>query len=541
MKKGKISFPYLLFFLLCFVQVFGQVETDTITYYQKLVGNPHGENDLVDSFRFFDSLYQKAEAENDIRYMVMCLIYQSEIEFMQGYFDDSEETIMLGLEQLESEDESTYIKTLKVSLYNQLGKIAKGRNSYIEAKNYYNTALKYASGGADSSIILNNLASVYREEGKKSEAFLHMSKALQKVDTTDLGSYSLLLDNLGLYKLRFTEGEGERELLRALELRGDEIFKSKRYSSYENLGNFYLKNGDSAKAKEMFFNGLSVASDYNNDDFTIRSLENILALSTDSIARKYSELIRGRSTLKSKQNVNFAYLKYNKDKEKKIAAEEREARILYQTLGVLVFFLAVISYFFYRQQHKKNLAENIIETEGRISKTVHDVIANDLYQVMNKMQNAGTVTDEILDDLEGVYNRARDISRDNFVIQEDMDFLEILNDLFSSYKTDEISVITKNLSMINWDLLPLLKKNVLYRVLKELLTNMAKYSEASLVVIAFKDTGKHIEIKYKDDGIGCHISKKNGLINAENRIHSISGSITFESEPREGFVSKIII
>ena len=541
MKKGKVSFPYLLFFLLCFVQVFGQVETDTITYYQKLVGNPHGENDLVDSFRFFDSLYQKAEAENDIRYMVMCLIYQSEIEFMQGYFDDSEETIMLGLEQLESEDESTYIKTLKVSLYNQLGKIAKGRNSYIEAKNYYNTALKYASGGADSSIILNNLASVYREEGKKSEAFLHMSKALQKVDTTDLGSYSLLLDNLGLYKLRFTEGEGERELLRALELRGDEIFKSKRYSSYENLGNFYLKNGDSAKAKEMFFNGLSVASDYNNDDFTIRSLENILALSTDSIARKYSELIRGRSTLKSKQNVNFAYLKYNKDKEKKIAAEEREARILYQTLGVLVFFLAVISYFFYRQQHKKNLAENIIETEGRISKTVHDVIANDLYQVMNKMQYAGTVTDEILDDLEGVYNRARDISRDNYVIQEDMDFLEILNDLFSSYKTDEISVITKNLSMINWDLLPLLKKNVLYRVLKELLTNMAKYSEASLVVIAFKDTGKHIEIKYKDDGIGCYISKKNGLINAENRIHSISGSITFESEPREGFVSKIII
>lgn len=70
---------------------------------------------------------------------------------------------------------------------------------------------------------------------------------------------------------------------------------------------------------------------------------------------------------------------------------------------------------------------------------------------------------------------------------------------------------------------------------------MKKYSEASAVVLVFQQINKKISIEYTDNGIGCTLKNKNGLQNAENRIHALNGTITFDSEPGKGFRSKIII
>jgi signal transduction histidine kinase len=70
---------------------------------------------------------------------------------------------------------------------------------------------------------------------------------------------------------------------------------------------------------------------------------------------------------------------------------------------------------------------------------------------------------------------------------------------------------------------------------------MRKHSEASFVFINFSSTGNSISINYKDNGVGAHLIKGNGLQNMENRVHSINGSITFESEIGNGFKSIIRI
>ncbi len=79
--------------------------------------------------------------------------------------------------------------------------------------------------------------------------------------------------------------------------------------------------------------------------------------------------------------------------------------------------------------------------------------------------------------------------------------------------------------------------------MQELMVNMRKHSSCSLVVIGFEAYKKGIEINYSDNGIGCSdlLNLKKGLQNAENRILSINGTITFETETNKGFKAKLKI
>ena len=62
-------------------------------------------------------------------------------------------------------------------------------------------------------------------------------------------------------------------------------------------------------------------------------------------------------------------------------------------------------------------------------------------------------------------------------------------------------------------------------------------------MISFKETNSALEINYSDNGKGTdnQLQIKNGLQNVENRIFSINGNITFDTEPNKGFKVKITI
>lgn len=64
---------------------------------------------------------------------------------------------------------------------------------------------------------------------------------------------------------------------------------------------------------------------------------------------------------------------------------------------------------------------------------------------------------------------------------------------------------------------------------------MKKHSKANIVSVSFKELRKKVNIQYSDNGIGCVIKKKGGLLNVENRILSLEGTITFESQQNKGF------
>jgi len=79
--------------------------------------------------------------------------------------------------------------------------------------------------------------------------------------------------------------------------------------------------------------------------------------------------------------------------------------------------------------------------------------------------------------------------------------------------------------------------NLLYiGILIFLLAN--KLEKENDMVISFKKINKKIQIEYTDNGIGAPIDKinlKNGLLNVENRIHVINGTLTFDTTTQKGF------
>ena len=115
--------------------------------------------------------------------------------------------------------------------------------------------------------------------------------------------------------------------------------------------------------------------------------------------------------------------------------------------------------------------------------------------------------------------------------------------MLNSYKSNGTDIIIKNGNPIDWSKVEREKKIAIQRVLQELMVNMKKYSQASFVVIGFDKEYNKLKINYSDNGIGFSekLILKNGLQNAENRIETIKGILTFDSQTNKGFRAEILV
>jgi signal transduction histidine kinase len=224
---------------------------------------------------------------------------------------------------------------------------------------------------------------------------------------------------------------------------------------------------------------------------------------------------------------------------------EKEIQESKTTIAILVTtFITILSFFLYyiiQSRHKKEKLQQVYATESRISKQIHDDVSNDLFQVMTKLESKDQIGEELKEELHTLYYRTRDISKEHSLIHKEYPIIEYLGELIESFNDDKTSVIVKGVSDISWDTVEDLKRTTIYKVLQELLINMRKHSEASIVVLSFKKQDKKIYISYSDNGIGCDLKMNTGLHNTENRINSINGIISFDTEPNKGFKVKISI
>ena len=73
-------------------------------------------------------------------------------------------------------------------------------------------------------------------------------------------------------------------------------------------------------------------------------------------------------------------------------------------------------------------------------------------------------------------------------------------------------------------------------MIQELLVNVKKHSEATLVFLKFKAGFKRLDILVKDNGKGCSPDneKGKGLQNTVSRIADCGGTFNFETSPGNG-------
>tara|TARA_R110002020_G_scaffold312101_2_gene527578 strand:- start:1226 stop:2890 length:1665 start_codon:yes stop_codon:yes gene_type:complete len=554
MKSNQISLPFFyalpLLLLGCLTtSSFSQTAIDSSIYYYQAITAPVSPEHLPAGIHFYSKEKEVHLNNGDTLNAIGDLRLLAIGEFKIGNIFDSENHIVEALTLIEAMASKDTLVDARVGLYNQLGRIYGASHNPKAALQSFDRALHISKKTKDSIIVLNNKANIYKDLQDYHSAITIYSLLYQKSEQSkDSLQMALVLDNLGTVQSKIDPAQALENLLVALQIRVDKNYLTGLYSSYRNLAEYYLQQQDESNAVRYANKALEVAERLNSSSFKLDALSLFMGMNENPLVQEYKRLADSLADAKQLAANKNAYLKYN------VAAEQRKTqatkllqeielrkRLVYQFLTLFIFIALVASYFIFRSRYKKAKIEEVYKTEARIAKKVHDEVANDMYKVMVSLENNPAIRPDILDEMEKVYSKTRDISRENNAIDLKQDFGPQLNDLLLGYKNQHVTVVTRNLSKIDWSAVPEIKKTAIYRVLQELMTNMRKHSKASSVALVFSREGSKIHITYSDNGIGCTLLKKNGLQNTETRIDALNGTINFESKENEGFKATIIV
>ena len=543
MKSTVTSF---LFFSILIIgsQISHAQIADSLNYYSSVIRNPTQPDDLAKAYKFF--IKEKAKHANNDKNLANEIYITQQLARIQrelGYTSENEKLNLESLRLLDKiELKTDWTQITYMSIINELGKVYRKKRDYARAIALYDEALDSAKNASEQAILYNNKGQVFESQEDYETALSFYKKAYDATRKIDnLRETARVLSNLSFIKSKLRIPNAEDGLKEALDIRTNNSYTSDLGSSFDHLSRFYYTLNDSISTKKYSDSYIQLARTLNQGPQLLNALKLKIETGEPKYAIEYIKVNDSINNLKTEKRNNFNYYVYQYDKKERDLQESQlfNERLLYLILFIV---LATISlYLILKYKHKKEKYQEIYNTETRISRKIHDEVANDVYHVMTQLQTSPHSDKELLDDLEHIYNRTRDISRQNSTINLKTPYAELLSDLLIAYNDDNVTVITKNLQKIEWEKLKDIQKTTIYRVLQELLTNMKKHSNASIVVLSFEKSGKYLIINYKDNGIGTSLTKRNGLQNTENRIQSINGTITFESEINKGFKAIIMI
>lgn len=525
--------------------------------YYKL-GLYHNNNDTRDSSYYYYNLSEDVFSRlNDSLQIGKVLLNKSIIQSDYGDYFGSDETAVKALKYLKSPRDNKYI----ASTYNCLAISSKKQKDYEESLYWYNMAIGTTKSEINRLRYSNNIANVYlKQDNYKKAISLYDSILKDSLVLSNLKTKARVIDNLTYAKWLVTGSEKlENDFIKALNIRINQNDLYGQIASNSHLSEYFEKRSN-AKSIQYAERMYEISTQVNSIDDRLEALRKLLKSEKhlDKI-KKYSEIYLHLNDsiidLRESYKNKFAKIRYDTEKNRidnfdlKIKNSENQLKLeksnkqktIYLFSGLLFILSVIFAYFLIKVRHKKEKLQQVYDTEKRISKKVHDEVANDVYHVMIKLQGDANNEAEVLDDLENIYEKTRDISKENSAIDLDENFKDSLNDLLLSYNSQDINIITKDLSKINWESISNIKKTTIYRVLQELMINMKKHSKASIAVLSFKDGKNGVTIEYKDNGVGWNLRKGVGLQNVENRIQSVNGIVTFESQTNKGFKSKIIV
>ncbi|WP_433832781.1 tetratricopeptide repeat-containing sensor histidine kinase [Flavobacterium anhuiense] len=453
----------------------------------------------------------------------------------------------------------------------RLGIADKELSLYEDAIFYYKKALNDYQDPLDKQAPIQNIAVIYIQQKKYNEAIHLLDSLLISLTDKELkhrtqpSDKSILLDNLGYaYFKNGMDEKGFQLMTEGLQIRIETNDTYGSIESYLHLADYYSKK-DKQKSDANALLAYNAATKLNSIDERLEALQILISNDNTSNTPKYTQkyftlndsIIKIRNNFKNKS----AKIKYDAKKEKdenaKLRLEKAEnqlslqkAKYLRIVFVIVFFFLVILIAILIRYYKNKNKAiefKSSYDTETRISKKIHDELANDVFQVIAFAESQPLTTENtkenLLQKLDDIYGRVRGISKENNKIETGKDFTKSIKEMLSAYNTVERNIIATNLESVNWEDVDDIKKITIGRVLQELMVNMKKHSKANLVVIKFDSDPKSILIRYTDNGIGCDQTKisKNGLQNMEHRIQTVKGIIEFETEPENGFKARITI
>lgn len=515
----------------------------------------------------FDSAFQAYnhskilnELENDSASVAYTLIQMAYTQQTSGDYVGSEKNLIEALSFIQPH--SAY----ESAAYNLLGISSKELYNYEDALYYYSKAKTESSDSLGRIASENNIATVYIKM-KKYDFSIKILESILKSALLNTNSIrkARVLDNLGYCYFKTNQvSKGLQLMTKSLLIRKDAKDQYGSIESNLHLAEYY-QGINSQYALKHAQEAYRTATKLKSIDERLKSLAFIINRTTGKEAPNYASdyILLNDSITKVRNNARdrFIKIKYDSDQNREenlklknqkaenalqIEQQKNRNQLLYFAVGIII----LISIFIFNFLVAKNKREKIkisYNTEIRIAKKLHDELANDVYQTMAFAETQDLSNSQnkeiLLTNLDTIYSRTRNISRENSTIETGILYIPNLKEMMSGFNTDVVNILTNGMDTINWSLLDNNKKIIVYRVLQELLINMKKHSKCGLVVITFKKNENKLQIDYTDNGVGIEnnqLNSKNGLLNVENRIQAIKGTITFDLNSNKGFKVNII-
>jgi signal transduction histidine kinase len=560
--KTPLSFLFfVLIFLLSFsIQIKAQQPIDSTTLYGNAISNPQKQSNIpIDkAIKYFENLRNRYLSINDTISAITCTSYIAQGHYSQGHEFESEMSAIEGFKLLDKIIINDRTIPFHVGLSNHMGMLHRKKNDYKGAIKYYERALKFSTSLKDSLNTFNNISNILIEK----ESYLLAVKKLEYTfnKAKSLSNYPKkwrVLDNWGyaLFKLGAPDALSKMEL--ALQKKLEKKDLEGTFSSYIHLTDYYIHFNDSINAKILIEKAKTIAKDIGSDAYLFEAISRQLSLSDNVEVQFFKRYIDSITQLKRENDKKYAYRKYeneklekeriktqlNLEKQKKKNAEDKSKSQKINFLAIIGVLISVFIIFYYKQRNRLEKDRERHRTERALSKKVHDEVGNDLFYLMAQIQsNPHEFLEQnglkLLDGLNEIYGKARDISKHYTAVHTGPNYNNELLSLLNSYGSDQIKIITNKIDPNFWETVEPHKKENLYRILQELLTNMKKHSNANFVAVTFTKDAENIHVKYVDNGCGVDLKTltlKNGLDNVESRMVDLKGSITFESVPNKGF------
>lgn len=202
-------------------------------------------------------------------------------------------------------------------------------------------------------------------------------------------------------------------------------------------------------------------------------------------------------------------------------------------------------------QHRKELLSSNIQSAEeerlRIARDVHDELGGIFSTLSLSIQQLHPETEKNKDTLQqsknliqtGI-NSVRRIS--HAIIPFELELLG-LNQTLSNY-TESVSTASGIEIHFEFENIPGEISSIVslatYRIIQELLNNSLKYAKASSISIVCKGYENHLQLNYRDNGVGVDLSDKKikrgiGIKNIESRVLALDGNVQFISSPGQGF------
>lgn len=501
------------------------------------------EKNTDSAFYYFNKVTSNSHDSLQIAKAYNCM---AQIQSDNGDDYGAQESLVQSLHFLH--EEKSQDQHCLTSNYNELGITSNNLHNYIVAIQYFDKALLLDRDHNFKTTILNNKANVYRKTSEYSQA-LQLYKEIRNLTPVQSTGYAQLLTNMVTTQWRQdSRFNPVPKLLEALQIRLKKKDLSGVNSSYAHLTEFYLnQKRDSA----LFYANqwYNLAQKIHSSEDEIGALTSLIKLKPVNDIRLYFILYkRLDDSVQLARNATknqFALIRYNVQKHKadNLKLQQENIQKRYQLVWLIMVILVGTGFviFWYRKLQFDN-RERLHKNKLRLSKRVHDVVANGIYRVMNELEYAEDVNKEyLLDQLEVMYEQSRDISHEKDKPSDD--FTEKINKLLNAFKRDSLKLGVSNNNPALWQLVSEQIKNELELVLQELMVNMAKHSQANWAHLAFELKNGSLVVNYRDNGIGLteNNSLGNGLQNTVSRMESLGGKVTFGTQAEKGTQLQITV